>query len=300
MSETYSLFKDAGLKTVDEMRQARRDRMGAFMRAQQDPFSKAGAAIGLGLSGLFGPSEEMQRAMAVEEAITAGDNSSQITQAMSAGTSLLQSEDPETRAIGARLLAMGQAQQTKRFEELRTQQRQYQEEQRNIADFERDRYQQYQETRRVQVGTDPITGAPVMGSQTFTFLRDKDNPDAEPRLLSVSDDAPAPAGGSVDPNAPVPVTGPIVRAHNGTRLEKAPDGNYYQVVTGTDGEFRGGLVTNPRLVEEESATGGRGNVVGATPSTRGQMGRNNPARTVTAPQQTNIPSGQARLQRRAQ
>jgi len=293
MAKTEEIYSMFGLKSPTQIRNERIARESAFMRAQQDPFSKAGAAIGLGLGRLFGgPSEEELQAQEAEkvmqEAMGAGDGEIAKMAAMANRFSEMGMPQAALGAL-ARLNELKQAEKDRRALEAKSA--------RDIADFERDRYQQYQETRRVQVGVD-ATGTPIMGSQTFTYLRDKDNPDAPPRLLAVSDDTGA--GGSVDPNAPVPVTGPIVRTRSGATLEKAPDGNYYLVVTGTEGTFRGAMVSDPRLVEEETATGGRGDVVGATPSTRGQMGRNNTARTVTAPQQTNIPSGQARRQRREQ
>lgn len=66
--EIYSMF---GLKSPSQMRDERRARQQAYLRAQQDPYAKAGAALGVGLSRLFGkPSEEELEAQRAQEIMT--------------------------------------------------------------------------------------------------------------------------------------------------------------------------------------------------------------------------------------
>lgn len=298
--EIYSMF---GLKSPQQIEAERRAREDAFMNAQQTASGRAGVGLGTALGSMFRglgfESDEMKQAREAEkvmqEAMGAGDG--EIAQMAAMANRFSEMGMPQA-AMGA-LNRLNELKQTEKDRRQAEADRLAQQEA-NEAGF----LKTFNKQEVVEVpGVDDF-GKPIMVSEIVNVpyqydVRDPQN--TQVRLGSGGVPTPAPnPNPAPDPNAPVPVTGPIVRAFNGTRLEKASDGNYYLVVTGTDGEFRGGLVTNPRLVEEESATGGRGNVVGATPSTRGQMGRNNPARTVTAPQQTNIPSGQARLQRRAQ
>lgn len=63
----YSLF---GLKTPQQVAAEERERAYRYMAGQRTGYEKAGAGLGLLLSGLFGDSEEMQRAKQGEEIVT--------------------------------------------------------------------------------------------------------------------------------------------------------------------------------------------------------------------------------------